>query len=253
MTNQKRLIVALDVDTPARALDLVSELREVAGAFKVGSQLFTATGPDIVRQIIARGGNVFLDLKFHDIPNTVESSAIEAVRLGVSIFNVHAAGGRRMMESAIKAVRAESDRLGITPPLLIAVTVLTSSDDSTLLECGVNDSVADQVLRLSTLSHEIGLNGVVASPREIRIIRQAIPDPAFVIVTPGVRPLGSNKDDQSRTMTPAQAITAGATYIVVGRPITSAPNPTSAALQILDQISNPQIRDAAPQPLTSNL
>lgn len=237
MNDQNKLIVALDVDTPSRALELVDQLRDVAGAFKIGSQLFTAAGPDIVRRVIAGGGNVFLDLKFHDIPNTVASSAIEAVRLGVSIFNVHAAGGRKMMETAMEASYSESVRLGVPAPLLIAVTVLTSSDDSTLVECGVNSTVGEQVVRLANLSHESKLNGVVASPKEIRLVREAIADREFVIVTPGVRPAGADIHDQKRVMTPSEAIAAGANYIVVGRPITSAPDPTLAAHQILDEIN----------------
>ncbi len=236
MNDQNKLIVALDVDTPSRALELVDQLRNVAGAFKIGSQLFTAAGPDIVRRVVAGGGNVFLDLKFHDIPNTVASAAIEAVRLGVSIFNVHAAGGRKMMETVMEATYSESVRLGVPPPLLIAVTVLTSSDDSTLVECGVNSAVGEQVVRLANLTRESKLNGVVASPQEIRLVREAIPDREFVIVTPGVRPAGADIHDQKRVMTPSEAIAAGANYIVVGRPITSAPDPTFAAQRVLDEI-----------------
>ena len=236
MNEPNKLIVALDVDTTDAAFELMDQLGDSAGALKIGSQLFTSAGPEIVRRIISAGRKVFLDLKFHDIPNTVAASSVEAVRLGVFMFNVHAAGGRQMMEHAVNAVHSESQRLGVEGPLLIAVTVLTSTDDVALNETGITSPASEQVSRLANLSYESGLSGVVASPREITLIRGTIPSRDFIIVTPGVRPAGADLHDQKRVMTPAEAIAAGADYIVVGRPITAAPNPRLAAQQILEDI-----------------
>jgi orotidine-5'-phosphate decarboxylase len=233
---QNKLIVALDVDNADLAVSLVTKLRDVAGMFKVGSQLFTAEGPQIIRRIIDAGGSIFLDLKFHDIPNTVAAAATEAVRLGVSMFNIHASGGREMMERAAYALQSEALRLGTERPILIGVTVLTSSNTSTLRETGIETNLDAHVQRLAALCHLSGLDGVVASPHEIASIRNAVNDPEFVIVTPGVRPAGIGHDDQKRVMTPGDAIRAGASYIVVGRAITATENPVASAAAILDEM-----------------
>ena len=231
-----RLIVALDVDSVKRARQLVAQLRDVVGMFKVGSQLFTAAGPELVREIVSGGTKVFLDLKFHDIPNTVAAAATEATRLGVSIFNVHALGGFEMMERTAQAVRETAEREGLTQPALIAVTLLTSASKGTLSEIGIRTTPDELVTHLARTTARAGLDGVVASAREASIIR-SVTWPDFLIVTPGVRPAGSAAGDQKRTTTPRQAIEEGADYIVVGRPILDAPDPLYAAQQIVQEIS----------------
>jgi orotidine-5'-phosphate decarboxylase len=235
---KNKLVVALDVETEHSALELVARLRDVAGMFKVGSQLFTAAGPDLVRKIVSNGGPVFLDLKFHDIPNTVAAAAVEAARLGVSILNVHASGGSEMMTRAAKAVREDAAKRGTRPPILLAVTVLTSSNDSTLGEIGVGVNVRQQVEKLALLAQRSGIDGVVASPLEIALIRSAVNDPRFIILTPGVRQAGGEHHDQKRVMTPGEAVRAGADYLVVGRAITGAGNPVQAALSIVSEMQS---------------
>jgi orotidine-5'-phosphate decarboxylase len=236
-TNAKdKLIVALDVDSASRALDLFAALRDVVGMFKIGSQLFTAAGPDVVRQIIARGGRVFLDLKFHDIPNTVAAAGIEATRLGVSIFNVHASGGAEMMKHSAEAVAEVAHREGLAKPRVIAVTVLTSLDQTSLEQIGFRLDPPSLVARLARAAADFGLDGVVASPREIGLIRQTISNPDFLIVTPGIRSSNDAPDDQKRTLTAAEAINGGADYVVVGRPILNAPDPVAAAQAIVAEI-----------------
>lgn len=232
---KEKLIVALDVDSARRALELFEELRMVAGMFKIGMQLFTAAGPEVVRQIVAKGGRVFLDLKFHDIPNTVAGAAIEATRLGVSIFNVHAAGGIEMMQRAAEAVANTARTEGLTPPKLIAVTVLTSQDAASLNQIGFAQPPAPLVAHLAALAERAGLDGVVASPEEIKIIRETVSQPGFLIVTPGIRPSGA-ADDQRRVMSAAEAVRAGADYLVVGRPILRAPDPAQAAADLISEI-----------------
>lgn len=233
-----KLIVALDVDTSQRARELVKALRECVGMFKIGSQLFTAAGPGLVREIVASGARVFLDLKFHDIPNTVVSASIEATRLGVSIFNVHASGGREMMRRTADAVSEVAAHEGLERPSVIAVTVLTSGDASTLAEIGIDSEPERQVRRLSLLAETSGLDGVVASPYEIPTVRTAIRKRGFLIVTPGVRPAGEKLDDQRRVRTPAQTVNAGADYLVVGRPITEAKDPVESARRIVEEMES---------------
>ena len=235
-TAKDKLIVALDVDSAARAFDLFDSLRDVGGMFKIGSQLFTAAGPDIVRKIVAKGGRVFLDLKFHDIPNTVAAASIEAARLGVSIFNVHASGGTEMMTRAAEAVSETAQREGVPKPKVIAVTLLTSLDSAALRQIGISGDAETSVANLARAAATCGLDGVVASAHEIQIIRAAVPNPEFIIVTPGIRLGCVGTDDQRRVMTAAEAIRAGADYLVVGRPILNADDPVAAANSIVAEI-----------------
>lgn len=224
-----RVIVALDVDSASRATALADTLRGHVAAVKVGKQLFTAEGPGIVRSLAERGDRVFLDLKFHDIPNTVAGAVRSAVDTGAWMVNVHASGGRAMMRAAADAATRGAEETGRTRPLVIAVTVLTSLDQAALQELGVQRRVLDQAVHLARLAQDTGLDGVVASPQETAAIRAAC-GPAFAIVTPGIRAATQvGADDQARTMTAAQAIAAGATYLVVGRPITGAADPRAAA------------------------
>lgn len=233
-----RLIIALDVETPLEAREIFTALKDYAGMFKIGSQLFTAAGPSIVREIVEAGGRVFLDLKFHDIPNTVARAGVEAARLGVSIFNVHAVGGREMMRRTVIEVQEVATRENFTRPSIIAVTALTSADDSTLAEAGITSSVEQQVERLARLAAECGMDGVVASPHEVSLVRAAVKREDFLIVTPGVRPAGFAHGDQKRIMTPAEAIRAGATCLVVGRAILEAPDMARAAAEIINEMES---------------
>jgi orotidine-5'-phosphate decarboxylase len=229
-----QLLVALDLENGPAALTMAQTLGGVVGGFKVGSRLFTTEGPDIVRTLSRDGGRVFLDLKFHDIPNTVASAVAAATSLGVWMVNVHASGGTRMMQAAREAAHETAERERRARPLVIAVTVLTSMNAAMLAETGVHTPVLDQVLRLAELAQASGLDGVVASPQETSIIRQRC-GAGFTIVTPGIRGGAATtrgKDDQERTMGPAEAIAAGANYIVVGRPIIAAPNARKAAEEI---------------------
>lgn len=229
-----KLLVALDVETGERALDLASTLEGVAGGFKVGSRLFTREGPELVRRL---GPRVFLDLKFHDIPNTVAQAVDAAVQTGAWMINVHASGGTPMMQAAALAGRDAAKRLRRPPPLLIAVTVLTSMDEAGLRDTGIRRPLLDHVVALARMAQAAGLDGVVASPQETASIRDACGD-RFTIVTPGIRgaSAGSERNDQMRTMGPGEAIEAGANYIVVGRPIIGAPDPRAAAVTIADEL-----------------
>jgi len=231
-----RLIVALDVDSVDHAVGLVDALAGQVTRFKIGSQLFTSAGPSAVEAVRKRGGEVFLDLKFHDIPNTVEGAAREAVKLGVFMFNVHASGGGAMMSAAARGAAEAAKALGVPRPLVIAVTVLTSLDRAALAaELHVASSVEGHVLHFCSLARGAGLDGSVASPNEIRAIRNAM-GRAWTVVTPGVRPAGSDRNDQSRVATPRSAFEAGANYLVVGRPITGAPDPAAAAAAVLAEM-----------------
>ena len=222
------VLVALDVETAHQALALVDRLRGAVGGFKIGKQLFTAEGPAIVRSIAEQGERVFLDLKFHDIPNTVAGAVMSAVTTGAWMINVHASGGRQMMRAAADAATRAATQRRREKPRVIGVTVLTSLDAAALQETGVVRSLIDQVVSLARLAQDSGLDGVVASPQEVRAIRAAC-GPDFLIVTPGIRPRQAAADDQARTMAPAEAIEAGASFLVVGRPITAAPDPRAAA------------------------
>lgn len=232
----ERLFVALDVEALAGADALLDALRGVVTGCKVGAQLFTAAGPAAVERARRAGYRVFLDLKFHDIPNTVAGAVREATRLGVAMLTVHAAGGAAMLRAAAEAAARAAANFGVPRPLCLGVTVLTSLDRRALeREAGVPGTVDAQVIRLATLAREAGLDGAVASPHEIGLIRRT-QGPRWVVVTPGIRPAGAAGDDQARTATPAAAIRAGAHYLVVGRPITTAPDPARAARAIVDEI-----------------
>ncbi len=235
---KNKLIVALDVDNPDAARRLVDTLGGIVGMFKIGSRLFTAAGPPLVREVVNSGSPVFLDLKFHDIPNTVAAAAVEATRLGVSMFNVHALGGIEMMKRAQQAAGEVAEKEGLSRPAVIAVTVLTSMSDVALSEIGSVTEPEKLVKRLALLAEAAGLDGVVASPREAGIVRGAVKRSPFLIVTPGVRPTGIVRNDQKRVTTPRDAVLAGADYLVVGRPILEAPDPVAAARQIIFEMES---------------
>jgi orotidine-5'-phosphate decarboxylase len=232
---KERLIFALDVDCFEDAEKWVKLLHDKVGVFKVGKQLFTRCGSDVVRMIRGEGGEVFLDLKYHDIPNTVAMAGVEACRLGVRMFNVHALGGPEMMRETVAKADVFCPRGSAERPLLLAVTILTSSTEETLRAVGIDRPVREMVPRLARLAKEAGMDGVVASPQEVGLIREAC-GPEFVIVTPGVRPAFASLDDQKRVTTPAEAIAAGADYLVIGRPISAAADPVEAADLILAEI-----------------
>jgi orotidine-5'-phosphate decarboxylase len=229
MTPRDRLIVALDLPGADAARRLVDRLAGRVGMFKIGKQLFTAAGPTLVSELVTRGEKVFLDLKYHDIPNTVAGAVRAAVSLGVSLVDVHGLAGRAAIEAAVKAV-------GEAPTRLIAVTVLTSHDDATLAEIGLHGPLSEAVRRLALLARGGGAHGVVASPHEVRLIREACGE-GFLIVTPGVRPAGAAMRDQARAATPSAALSAGADYIVVGRPITEAADPPAATEAIVEEMA----------------
>ena len=227
MHNYERIIVALDRTSRGDLLALADKLHGVVGVYKLGLQAFVANGPSIVRDLVSRGGKVFLDLKLHDIPNTVQHAVEEASALGAAMLTIHASGGRAMMSAAAKAAKSPSR------PLILGVTILTSLGQSDLAEVGFTGSPAQSAVRLARLAQDSGLDGVVASPLEIESIRAACGS-EFVVVTPGIRSAHDSRGDQKRTMTAKEAIAAGATYIVVGRPITEARDPREAAVSLLE-------------------
>ena len=232
-----QLLVALDVESGARAIELATTLHGLVDGVKIGSRLFTLEGPALVRRISDEGARVFLDLKFHDIPNTVAQAVAAAVTTGAWMINVHASGGVPMMQAAAKAATETAARLGRAKPLVIAVTVLTSMDQDTLRAGGVERPLFDQVVALARMAQQAGLDGVVASPQETAAIRAAC-GRDFAIVTPGIRgaSAGVEKNDQARTMGPGEAVRAGANYLVVGRPIIAAADPRRAAQGIVEEI-----------------
>lgn len=229
---KSKIFVALDVETKEKALEIVGDLKGLGACFKIGKQLFTSTGPDLVREIVGMGEDVFLDLKYHDIPNTVAKAGLVAAGLGVKIFNVHASGGRKMME----AVREEMNKLK-NPPLVLAVTILTSLGEEDIREVGFDRTIPEQIARLAKLAKDSGMDGVVASPLEIELIRETC-GPDFKILTPGIRPAFAAVNDQKRIATPAEALRKGADYLVIGRPITAAEDRREAFLKILEECKN---------------
>lgn len=228
-----RLIVALDFATAAEAQALATRLQPSQCRLKVGLELFTSTGPGLVTQLVERGFDVFLDLKYHDIPNTVARACAAAARLGVWMLNVHTLGGRRMLEAARAAVDQETHR-----PLLLGVTLLTSHDEQDVADIGLSPGIDTQVERLAKLAQGCGLDGVVCSPQEVTRLRQRC-GKSFSLVTPGIRPADAPSDDQRRTLTPAEAVASGADFLVVGRPVTRAPDPAAALAKIADSIRQP--------------
>jgi len=236
--SEDRLIVALDVSSAAAARKIVTDLGDSVHIYKVGMQLYTAEGPQVVRDLLSSGRQVFLDLKYHDIPNTVASAVREAAQLGVSMLTVHASGGEKMLRAAAEAAGHHA-RVGadvhVRPLQILAVTVLTSMDESELQQTGVSSKLLEQVLRLASMAIDAGCAGVVSSAREVKALRAKLGED-FLIVTPGVRPAGSDHGDQARVVTPAEAIQSGATHIVVGRPITAAKDPAAAARGIQQEI-----------------
>ena len=236
ITARDRIALALDVDNDHDALAIVAELKDSVGVFKVGHQLFTAYGPDIVRRIIGMGGRVFLDLKYHDIPNTVAKASAEAVKLGVSIFNVHSLGGIDMMRAAVESAKETAGKYNVPVPTILAVTILTSMDEKSMRkELKITRSLQREVAHLARLAQRAGMHGVVASPQEIKMLRRVVRG-EFVILTPGVRPAWADKDDQKRVMTPGEAVRAGADYIVVGRPVLKAKDRKAAVEKIFEEI-----------------
>jgi len=233
---KERLVLALDVDNFKKAEELVGKLSDYVGVFKIGNQLFSAEGPKIINMINDRGNKVFLDLKFHDIPNTVARAAEVATKLGVYIFNVHTSGGYEMMRAAAEASEKISLALGVRKPLILGVTLLTSINQEILeKEIGIKKRIEKQVVHLAKLAKTAGLDGAVASSWEIKEIRKACGE-NFVILTPGIRPAGKSSDDQKRIMTPREAIKLGADFLVIGRPIRNASNPVEAAKEILREM-----------------
>jgi len=230
------IIVALDVPTAELALKLAEQVAPAVGAFKIGKELFIAAGPDIVKRVRATGASVFLDLKFHDIPNTVAKAVASAVRLDVQMTTIHASGGGEMMRAAEKSAQDTAKLLGRPAPLVLGVTVLTSSNSETLAETGCEPNVGRQVERLAQLAVKSGLGGLVCSPLEIADLRKMLPA-EIQLVTPGIRTGAENADDQKRTLTPREAIQAGASWLVIGRPIYAAENPRAAAEKILSSLS----------------
>jgi orotidine-5'-phosphate decarboxylase len=234
--DKQQIIIALDVETADEARSLLVELKGEVGAFKIGLQLFTSAGPGFVREVVESGIRVFLDVKFHDIPNTVAKASVEAARLGVWMFNIHSLGGGEMMRRTVEEVNNVCERESLEKPKIIGVTVLTSADQETLGEIGIREEITSQVLNLAKLTAECGLDGVVASPREVTAIRENIADRSFLIVTPGIRPDFATDDDQKRVMTPGEAVFGGSDFLVIGRPVTKAEDRLGAVRKILGEM-----------------
>jgi orotidine-5'-phosphate decarboxylase len=230
------IIVALDVPNAEAALKLAEELAPVVGGFKVGSELFTSAGPEVVRRIRGMGAPVFLDLKFHDIPSTVAKAVAAAVRLDIQMLTVHTLGGADMLKAAEQVAQESAWRLGHTPPLVLGVTVLTSLDGNALSEIGLDPNVVRQVRRLTNMANKAGLRGLVCSAREVAEVRQMVPT-STQLVTPGIRPEGDATDDQKRTLTPREALALGANWLVIGRPIVAAEKPRASAEAILASLA----------------
>lgn len=236
LSARERLVLALDVNNFKKAEELVDKLTDYVGVFKIGNQLFTAEGIKVIKMVQEKGGKVFLDLKFHDIPNTVARAAEVVSKLGVYIFDIHTSGGYEMMKATVEASKKLSFALGISKPLILGVTLLTSINQEILeKEIGIKKNLEEQVVHLAKLAEAAGLDGVVASPWEIKVLRAACGE-GFVILTPGIRPAGKSDDDQKRIMTPQEAIKLGADFIVIGRPITNATNPVKASQEILKEM-----------------
>ncbi len=229
------IIVALDVPEASAALTLAQSVAPAVGAFKIGKELFVSAGPDIVKRVRDTGASVFLDLKFHDIPNTVAKAVASATRLDVQMLTVHTCGGSTMLERALKGANEAAEQTGNEAPLILGVTVLTSMDESDLHEVSVNKTPESQVIHLAQMATGAGLKGLVCSPKEIAPLREVLP-PEVQLVTPGIRPVGSEAGDQKRVMSPAEAIEAGADWLVIGRPIYAADNPREAAESILNSL-----------------
>lgn len=237
MTRDK-IIVALDVETADQAREIIGEIGGEVGAFKIGLQLFSSAGASFVREVVDKNIRLFLDVKFHDIPNTVAKASIEVARLGVWMFNIHAIGGGEMMSRTVETVRETCAKENLEQPKIIGVTVLTSSNREILREVGIDKEIDWQVVNLARLTAKCGLDGVVASPLEVEAIRREIEKKDFLIVTPGIRPVFATNDDQKRVMTPKEAVSRGADYLVIGRPITQADDKISAVRKILEDIEN---------------
>lgn len=233
----RKIIFALDVANLGEAKRFVKLLKDKVAFFKIGLELYTAYGPESIKVVQGEGGKVFLDLKFHDIPQTVSRAAAAAVKQGVAMLNVHAAGGLEMMQMTVESCRKTAQELHCSPPLILGVTILTSLDEGNLSQIGLSGPLKERVVSLAELAKSAGLNGVIASPQEISLIRQKC-EPSFLIVTPGIRPAFSQveKDDQKRMMTPKEAIAAGADFIVLGRPIRMAPDPVAAMEKVIAEI-----------------
>jgi orotidine-5'-phosphate decarboxylase len=245
-----KIIVALDVSKEVQAREIIAQLKNEVGGFKIGFQLFTAIGASFVKEMAKARVKIFLDLKLHDIPNTVARAAVESARLGIWMFNVHAMGGSEMMLRAVDEMRETCEKERLIPPKIIAVTVLTSSNDETLKEIGVKNKTTDQVLSLARLASKCGMDGVVASPHEIKLIRDDILNKRFLIVTPGIRDVSlavdaeaKLSDDQKRTMSARDALNAGSDYLVIGRPITKSKNVIAAVKQIVGDIERIHLDD----------
>jgi orotidine-5'-phosphate decarboxylase len=233
---KEKIIFALDVEHFTEAQRWVTLLKDQVGMFKVGKQLFTHSGPKVIDMIRKKGQKVFLDLKFHDIPNTVAKAGEEATKLEVAMFNLHALGGFEMIKKTVEASRATAKELGIPKPFILAVTILTSMDEDAIEEVGIQGPILEEVGRLAFLSMKAGVDGVVASPQEIGVIRKRCGE-KFLIVTPGIRLPSEKKDDQKRTLSPKEAISAGANYLVIGRPIKESKDPLETVQKIVEDIS----------------